>query len=128
MKKRRFFPCLLFLLAVILLMPASIQAASAPGTVKLNSISAPAYNKINVKWKKTSGATHYIVYYKKAGTKKWTKIKTLDNSKSSYTHTSSKKYPIVVGQKYTYTVKAYNKKTKKAGSYNKKGLIPSRQW
>ena len=54
--------------------------------------------------------------------KKWTKIKTLDNSKSSYTHTSSKKYPIVVGQKYTYTVKAYNKKTKKAGSYNKKGL------
>ena len=122
MKKRRFFPCLLFLLAVILLMPASIQAASAPGTVKLSSISAPAYNKINVKWKKTSGATHYIVYYKKEGTKKWTKIKTLDNSKSSYTHTSSKKYPIVVGQKYTYTVKAYNKKTKKSGSYNKKGL------
>ena len=122
MKKRRLLPCLLFLLAVILVMPASIQAASAPGTVKLNSISAPAYNKINVKWKKTSGATHYIVYYKKEGTKKWTKIKTLDNSKSSYTHTSSKKYPVVVGQKYTYTVKAYNTKTKKAGSYNKKGL------
>ena len=122
MKKRRLLPCLLFLLAVILVMPATIQAASAPGTVKLNSISAPAYNKINVKWKKTSGATHYIVYYKKEGTKKWTKIKTLDNSKSSYTHTSSKKYPIVVGQKYTYTVKAYNKKTKKSGSYNKTGL------
>ena len=121
MKKRRLFLCLLFMLAVMLL-PATIQAASAPGTVKLNSISAPAYNKINVKWKKTSGATHYIVYYKKEGTKKWTKIKTLDNSKSSYTHTSSKKYPIVVGQKYTYTVKAYNTKTKKAGSYNKKGL------
>ena len=122
MKRKRYSFLTLLVLAVILLMPASIQAASAPGTVKLNSISAPAYNKINVKWKKTSGATHYIVYYKKEGTKKWTKIKTLDNSKSSYTHTSSKKYPIVVGQKYTYTVKAYNKKTKKAGSYNKKGL------
>lgn len=122
MKKRRLLPCLLFLLAVILVMPASIQAASAPGTVKLSSISAPAYNKINVKWKKTSGATHYIVYYKEEGTKKWIKIKTLDNSKSSYTHTSSKKYPVVVGQKYTYTVKAYNTKTKKAGSYNKKGF------
>lgn len=122
MKKRRLLPCLLFLLAVILVMPASIQAASASGTVKLSSISAPAYNKINVKWKKTSGATHYIVYYKEEGTKKWIKIKTLDNSKSSYTHTSSKKYPVVVGQKYTYTVKAYNTKTKKAGSYNKKGL------
>ena len=122
MKRKRYSFLTLLVLAVILLMPASIQAASAPGTVKLNSISAPAYNKINVKWKKTSSATHYIVYYKKAGTKKWTKIKTLDNSKSSYTHTSSKKYPIVVGQKYTYTVKAYNKKTKKSGSYNKKGL------
>ncbi len=122
MKKRRSLPCLLFLLAVILVMPASIQAASAPGMVKLNSISASAYNKINVKWKKTSGATHYIVYYKKEGTKKWTKIKTLDNYKSSYTHTSSKKYPVVVGQKYTYTVKAYNKKTKKSGHYNKTGL------
>lgn len=122
MKRRRFSFLALLVLAVILLMPVTIQAASAPGTVKLSSISAPAYNKINVKWKKTSGATHYIVYYKKAGMKKWTKIKTLDNSKSSYTHTSSKKYPIVVGQKYTYTVKAYNKKTKKAGSYNKKGL------
>lgn len=122
MKRKRYSFLTLLVLAVMLLMPASIQAASAPGTVKLNSISAPAYNKINVKWKKTSGATHYIVYYKKEGTKKWTKIKTLDNSKSSYTHTSSKKYPIVVGQKYTYTVKAYNKKTKKAVSYNKKGL------
>lgn len=122
MKRKRYSFLTLLVLAVILLMPASIQATSAPGTVKLNSISAPAYNKINVKWKKTSGATHYIVYYKKEGTKKWTKIKTLDNSKSSYTHTSSKKYPIVVGQKYTYTVKAYNKKTKKSGSYNKKGL------
>ena len=69
MKKRRFFPCLLFLLAVILLMPATTQAAAKPGTVKLNSISAPAYNKINVKWKKTSGATHYIVYYKNEGQK-----------------------------------------------------------
>ena len=46
----------------------------------------------------------------------------MDNKKSSYTHTSSKKYPIVVGQKYTYTVKAYNKNTKKSGSYNTKGL------
>ena len=51
MKKRRLFLCLLFMLAVMLL-PATIQAASAPGTVKLSSISAPAYNKINVKWKR----------------------------------------------------------------------------
>lgn len=112
------------LLAVmaLLLIPVSVQAAAKPGIIKLSSIKATDYNKINIKWKKTSGATNYIVYYKKAGGGKWIKVKTLDNKKSSYTHTSSKKYPIVVGQKYTYTVKAYNKKTKKSGSYNKKGL------
>lgn len=112
------------LLAVmaLLLIPVSVQAAAKPGTVKLSSIKAVDYNKINIKWKKVSGATNYIVYYKKAGSGKWVKVKTLDNKKSSYTHTSSKKYPIVVGQKYTYTVKAYNKNTKKSGSYNKTGL------
>lgn len=99
-----------------------VQAAAKPGTVKLSSIKATDYNKINIKWKKVFGATNYIVYYKEAGSKKWIKIKTLDNTKSSYTHTSSKKYPIDTGYKYTYTVKAYNKKTKKSGAYNKKGL------
>ena len=99
-----------------------VQAAAKPGTVKLSSIKAVNYNKINIKWKKTSGTTNYIIYYKEAGSKKWIKIKTLDNTKSSYTHTSSKKYPIDTGYKYTYTVKAYNKKTKKSGRYSKTGL------
>lgn len=123
MKKKNLLLMLLAVMA-LLLIPVSVQAAAAkPGTVKLSSIKAVDYNKINIKWKKVSGATNYIVYYKKAGASKWTKVKTLDNKKTSYTHTSSKKYPIMVGQKYQYTVKAYNKKTKKSGSYNKKGLI-----
>ena len=122
MKRKRFSFLTLLVLAVLLLMPVTTQAAAKPGTVKLSSIMAVDYNKINIKWKKTSGATNYIVYYKEAGSKKWIKIKTLDNTKSSYTHTSSKKYPIDTGYKYTYTVKAYNKKTKKSGAYNKKGL------
>ena len=122
MKKRRFFPCPLFLLAVILLMPASIQAAAKPGAVKLTKITAVDYNKINIKWKKSSDATSYIVYYKKAGNSKWIKLNTLSSTNSTYTHTSSRKYPIVVGKKYQYTVKAYNKNTKKYGSYNKTGL------
>ncbi|MGN8755728.1 CAP domain-containing protein [Blautia sp. HCP3S3_C4] len=122
MKRKRFSFLTLLVLAVLLLMPVTTQAAAKPGTVKLSSIKAVDYNKINIKWKKVFGATNYIVYYKKAGSGKWIKVKTLDSKKSSYTHTSSSKYPIVVGQKYTYTVKAYNKKTKKSGSYNKKGL------
>ena len=122
MKKKNLLLMLLAVMA-LLLIPVSVQAAAAkPGTVKLSSVKVVDYNKINVKWKKTSGATNYIVYYKKAGSGKWVKVKTLDDKKSSYTHTSSSKYPIVVGQKYTYTVKAYNKKTKKSGNYNTKGL------
>ena len=127
-KKRKYLYALFaFMIAALICIPQALQmrtqaAAKKPGTVKLSSIKATDYNKINIKWKKVSGATNYIVYYKEAGSKKWIKIKTLDNTKSSYTHTSSKKYPIDTGYKYTYTVKAYNKKTKKSGAYNKKGL------
>lgn len=122
MKRKRISFLAMLILAVILLMPASIQAATKPGAVKLTKITAVDYNKISIKWKKASGIKNYIVYYKEAGNSKWIKLKTLGNTKSSYTHTSSSKYPIVVGQKYQYTVKAYDKNTKKYGSYNTKGL------
>ena len=122
MKRKRISFLAMLILAVILLMPASIQAATKPGAVKLTKITAVDYNKISIKWKKASGITNYIVYYKEAGNSKWIKLKTLGNTKSSYTHTSSSKYPIVVGQKYQYTVKAYDKNTKNHGSYNTKGL------
>ena len=122
MKRKRITFLAMLMLAVILLMPTSIQAAAKPGAVKLTKITAVDYNRINIKWKKVSGATNYIVYYKEAGTSKWIKLKTLGSTKSSYTHTSSSKYPINIGQKYQYTVKAYNKDTKKYGSYNTIGL------
>ena len=127
-KKRKYLYALFaFMIAALICIPQTLQmrtqaAAKKPGTVKLSSVKVVDYNKINIKWKKTSGATNYIVYYKKAGSGKWIKVKTLDNKKSSYTHTSSSKYPIVVGKKYQYTVKAYNKKTRKSGRYNTKGL------
>lgn len=40
----------MLMLAVILLMPASIQAATKPGAVKLTKITAVDYNKINIRW------------------------------------------------------------------------------
>ena len=122
MKRKRISFLTMLMLAVILLMPVSIQAAAKPGAVKLTKIMAVDYNKINIKWKKSSDTTSYIVYYKEAGNSKWIKLKTLGSTRSSYTHTSSKKYPIIVGQKYQYTVKAYNRDTKKYGSYNTKIL------
>lgn len=102
----------------------TVEAATVktPSTVKLSKISTPAYNKIKVSWKKASNVTNYYVYYRKSGTKKWTKIASVKSTTTSYTHKSSAKYPIVVGQKYDYTVKAYNSKSKKTGKYNTKGL------
>lgn len=102
----------------------TVEAATVktPGTVKLSKISAPAYNKIKISWKKASNATKYYLYYRKSGTKKWKKIASVKSSATSYTHKSSSKYPIIVGQKYDYTVKAYNSKAKKTGKYNTKGL------
>ena len=105
----------------------TVEAATVktPSTVKLSKISSPAYNKIKVSWKKASNATKYYVYYRKSGTKKWTKIASIKSSATSYTHKSSDKYPIIVGQKYDYTVKGYNGKYKKSGKYNTKGLSAS---
>ena len=102
----------------------TVEAATAktPGTVKLNKVSATSYNKIKISWKKASNATNYYVYYRKSGTKKWKKIASVKSNATSYTHTASYKYPINVGQKYDYTVKAYNSKYKKSDKYNTKGL------
>ena len=101
---------------------ATANTVSTPCTVKLNKISSKSYNKITISWKKAKNATKYYVYYRKSGTKKWKKIASVKSSATSYTHTASYKYPLTVGQKYDYTVKAYNSKSKKSGKYNTKGL------
>ena len=124
MKKKNLLLMLLAVMA-LLLIPVSVQAAAAkPGTVKLSSIKAVDYNKINIKWKKPSGKfTNYCIYYREKNSNgKWIKIKTVNNKTLSYTHTSSAKYPIVTGETYQYTVRAYNKKPKRYGNYNKSGL------
>ena len=108
--------------SVITIQTVEAATVKTPSTVKLSKISSPAYNKIKVSWKKAKNATKYYVYYRKSGTKKWKKIASVKNTSSSYTHKSSGKYPIIVGQKYDYTVKAYNNKYRKSGKYNTKGL------
>ncbi len=93
-----------------------------PGTV--NSVKAVpvSYNGIEVQWNKVSNATHYKVYYKKAGAKRWATLATVRGNASQYTHKSSKKFPITVGQKYTYTVRAYNSAYQTYGKYNTAGV------
>lgn len=96
-------------------------SAKTPGKPTLSKISSSAYNKITISWKKASNATHYRIYYKAPGGR-WKLIKTVGANTTSYTHTSSSTYPITCGQNYTYTVRGYNSSSKKAGSYNSKGL------
>lgn len=125
MKKQLKKWMLLFVVTMLVIIsPVGVLAAKkpTPGATTLTKISSPAYNKVTINWKKTSGATHYKIYYRKAGTKKWNGIKTINNKYSSFTHASSKTKPIVVGQKYEYTVRGYNSKYKTYGKYNTKGL------
>lgn len=125
MKKQLKKWMLLFVVTMLVIIsPVGVLAAKkpTPGATTLTKVSSPAYNKVTINWKKTSGATHYKIYYRKAGAKKWNGIKTVSSKNASYTHTASKSKPIVVGQKYEYTVRGYNSKYKTYGKYNTKGL------
>lgn len=97
---------------------AVIPAISTP---RLTGIKAAAYNKITINWTKVANATNYRIYYKIPGDS-WKGIATVGSNVTSYTHTSSEKYPIRCAQKYTYTVRPYNNRTKKWGSYDTEGL------
>lgn len=119
-KTRKYLLCLLTLALVLFLPATAAQAASGqqPGYVSNITARVSGSNKVTVTWKKAKNATSYRVYYKQAGGK-W---KTLANVKGTkYTHTSSKKYPLIAGKKYVYTVRAYNRYGRKWGSYDKKG-------
>lgn len=114
---------LVLTLAVMLLIPAvPAQAASRiPGKVTLSSVTTSGSNKVIVKWKKASNATQYRIYWKESGTKAWKTLANVSASKTSYTHTSSKKATLKGGKKYSYTVRAYNKYGRKWSSYDTKG-------
>lgn len=98
----------------------SVTVPAVPGTVKVTGVKATATNKVAITWNATSNATSYRVFYKQSGAKKWTTLANVTGT--SYTHTSSKKAPLSVGKKYVYTVRAYNKSSKKWGNYNTKGV------
>ena len=109
------------MLAAEAFVPAQ-AAAAVPGRPALSTITSPSYCEITVSWKEVPDANYYFVYYKAVGAAEWKKIATVKSAKRSYTHVSSKEFPILVGRNYTYTVRAYNSRTKKAGDYDRRGL------
>lgn len=92
-----------------------------PGKPSLSEIKANSYNKITITWRAASNATHYGIFYKTSG-ESWKQIATLGSTDRSYTHISSKRFPIKLGKKYVYTVRAYNSFSKKWGNYDKIGI------
>ena len=114
------------LLAITLIVPAVFQSTTpaaskrTPTRPVITKVTATK-NSATVTWKKSKYATSYRIYYKQAGAKKWTTLATVSSKNLKYTHKSSRKYPLKGGQKYTYTIRAYNKYGKKWSSYDKKG-------
>ena len=112
---------LICLLAFQVRKPAQVFAAAVtPGKVTLVSVKQPAANQVTVTWKKTADATHYRIYYKSGGS--WIGIANVNAQQNSFTHKSSKAYPLTAGKNYTYTVRAYNTGSRKFGAYDKKGI------
>lgn len=92
-----------------------------PGKPTLVGVKANSYNKITITWRAASNATHYGIFYKTSGGS-WKRIATLGSTARSYTHISSKRFPIKLGQKYIYTVRAYNSSSKRWGNYDTTGV------
>ena len=72
---------------------------------RLSSAVTASYNSIKVSWKAVPGAKSYNVYCKGGKYKKY-KIVQEGVPATSYQHVSSTAYPLEVGTKYTYTVRA----------------------
>ena len=101
----------------------TVTIPAVPGKVNITQTNATSNRKVTITWDKTSNATSYRVFYKKSGAKKWITVANVSASKNSYTHSNNKKTPLAVGSKYVYTVRAYNKTSRKWGAYNANGVV-----
>lgn len=114
----------LVVLLTVTMLPTTAFAASkkVPSKVSVTKVSAST-SSVKVSWKKAKDATSYRIYYRPSTTRKWTSLTTVSSKTTSYTHKNSRKYPLKAGQKYYYTVRAYNKYSKKWGQYNTTGKV-----
>lgn len=91
---------LMLALAFTLLIPAPVQAASKkkPAKVTVTSVKTSGTNKVVIKWRKAKYATNYRIYWKQAGTKKWSTLTTVKSNRTSYTHKSNSKAKLIGGK------------------------------
>ena len=92
----------------------TIQFKISPQEVK-NLKATPTTTSVNLSWSKTSGISNYAVYRATSQNGKYTRVKTLSSSASSYKDTKASKEKV-----YYYKVRAYKtvNKTKYYGAYS----------
>lgn len=94
----------LILVSAVFAVPVSALAASSPAQVKSFKVSATC-KKVNLKWKKVSGAAGYYVYSATKKNGKYKKVKTVTVNKASF--------KLKLGKTKFYKVCAYKKSGKK---------------
>ena len=89
-------------------------------STKVISAKLVSTGTLKVKWKKSKGATGYVVYRRKKGSSSWKKIATVTGADQIYCYSTGN----AANTTYYFTVKAYYKKGSKKvyASYNKTGL------
>ena len=96
-------------MAFTIITPTVVSAASKKvSKPKISSVSAVSSTSLKIKWKKVSGADGYVIYQKKSDGK-YSKVKTITSGKT----TSYTKKSLSSATKYTYKIKAYDKKGSK---------------
>ena len=73
---------------------------------KMYDLTLASGNRINVKWRKVSGATSYIIYGSTSQSSGYKKIASVSSSKSSYTVSKVLGKKLVLNKNYYYKVRA----------------------
>ena len=98
------------------------------GKVKMTSVKADSAIQVTLSWTKASNAIFYRIYYKKDNATKWTKLTDRSGDQTSFvlyddlTATGPFFGTLEAEHSYTFTVRAYNRSSKKWGEYDTKGL------
>lgn len=111
-------------LACFVLPTKAMAATSAkPGKVTMVSVTTDeCENGMRIVWEKAANATNYMIYFKEVSGGKWKKAISIDGYQRGYWFTYEPGKDLLVGKEYACTVRAYNKKSKTYGSFDKNGI------
>lgn len=98
---------------------AGVSAKTTLAKTTVTTTKLVATGKIRINWKKSKGATGYVVYKRAKGNKTWMKLAVIEGDSQLYCYDDS----VAAGKTYYYTVKAYVEAggVKKYAAYDKTG-------